>query len=85
MTELLERLSSHMQAARAAEGSWVTKSAEHYLGQLGALDTEGCERLLSYCRQHGFEAELAPGNLGGIYLRMRHKATRRRRDHGTKG
>lgn len=85
MTELLERLSSHMQAARAAEGSWVTKSAEHYLGKLNELDAEGRERLLRYCRQHGYAAELAPGNFGGIFLRLRRGETKAQVDEGTNG
>ena len=78
MTELMERLSAHMQAATAAEGAWVTKSAEHYLGKLATLDAEGRERLLGYCRQHGFAAELAPGNFGGMYLRLRETAKRQK-------
>lgn len=71
MTELMEQLSVHMQAARAAKGMWVTKSADFYGGKLGDLDAAGREGLVGYCRRHGFQAELTAVNIGGLYLRLR--------------
>ena len=71
MTELMERLSAHMQAAAAMKGMWVTKSGDYSGGKLGDLDDAGREGLLGYCRQHGFQAELTAGNIGGLYLRLR--------------
>lgn len=65
------QLRAHMAAARAAEGKWVTKSGDYYGGRLETLDAEGRAGLLGYCRQHGVDAELAAGYLGGLYLRLR--------------
>jgi hypothetical protein len=69
--DILGRLMTHANAARAAGGAEITKSDSFYSDRLGFLDGDQRKRVRAWCQTNGIEARFGEMPFGGMNLAMR--------------